>query len=130
VTASRGATFIGEQVRAVADEHGGFTKRPHCPRAFEWRGTMHTISSCLREWKDYARRGKMSHNMRPSHLEAAEKRGSRGVGRYYFRVLTDEGRSFDLYYDRAPRDTADGAGSWYLLQELERADDIEDEDRY
>jgi hypothetical protein len=40
------------------------------------------------------------------------------VGRHYFRVETEEGRVFDIYYDRAPRDTVDTGGSWHLLQEL------------
>lgn len=41
------------------------------------------------------------------------------MGRYYFRVRTDAGRVFDLYYDRAPRDTVDRKGSWHLLREME-----------
>lgn len=80
------------------------------------------IERCLMEWRDFTRRGKMAHNMRASHLEAAAKRGSRGVGRHYFRVLTINGRTFDLYYDRAPRDTVNRAGSWHLLRELHPAD--------
>ncbi|MFH1864603.1 MAG: DUF6504 family protein [Candidatus Eisenbacteria bacterium] len=44
---------------------------------------------------------------------------TRGVGRHYFRVRTDDGRVFDLYYDRAPKDTADRKGSWHLLMEME-----------
>jgi hypothetical protein len=41
------------------------------------------------------------------------------VGKYYFRVRTDTGQIFDLYYDRAPGGADDRKGSWYLFQELE-----------
>jgi hypothetical protein len=111
-------SFIGEEVRASVVEGAGFEKRPVCPLGFVWRGETYVITECLKEWKDYTRRGKMSHNMRPTHLAAAAKRGSRGVGRHYFRVLTKGGRIFELYYDRAPRDTVDRGGSWHLVQEL------------
>ena len=35
-----------------------------------------------------------------------------------FRVRTDGGRVFDLYYDRAPAGPGDRKGSWYLFREL------------
>lgn len=117
--------FIGERVGASFGERRGFEKRPECPSAFVWRGESYRIDECLSEWRDYARRGKAAHNMRPSHLAAAEKRGSRGVGRHFFRVRTDSGRIFDLYYDRAPRDTSDTKGSWHLLRELEPGELLE-----
>jgi hypothetical protein len=57
--------------------------------------------------------------MRPTHAAAAERRGSWGVGRDYYRVRTDSGRVFDLYYDRAPGSVHDRKGAWFLLRELE-----------
>jgi len=30
---------------------------------------------------------------------------------------------FDLYYDRAPKDTVDRKGSWHLLREMEPGSD-------
>ena len=122
VMEGKALSFISERVEPFFDEEKGFEKRPLCPSGFEWRGHAYRIEECSREWRDYARRGKMGHNMRASHLESAEKRGSRGVGRYYFRVRIDDGRVFDLYYDRAPRDTQDRKGSWHLLREMERED--------
>ena len=113
--------FIGEPISVSFAGEAGFEKRPVCPEEFVWRGETHRIDECLSEWRDYGRRGKMAHNMRPSHLAAAAKRGSRGVGRHYFRVRTDGGRVFELYYDRAPRDTEDTKGSWHLLQEVRPA---------
>ena len=123
VVEDRALSFISERIEPFFDEETGFEKRPLCPSGFEWRGDRYRIEECSREWKDYARRGKMAHNMRTSHLATAEKRGSRGVGRYYFRVRTDDGRVFDLYYDRAPRDTQDRKGSWHLLREMECVDE-------
>ena len=116
-------SFISERVEPLFEEGSGFEKRPLCPSGFEWRGHTYRIEECSREWRDYARRGKMAHNMRTSHLESAQKRGSRGVGRYYFRVRIDDGRVFDLYYDRAPRDTQDRKGSWHLLREMAREEE-------
>jgi len=113
--------FIGEEIEPRFSGDRGFDKRPVCPSGFAWRGRDYGVDECLSEWRDYARRGKMAHNMRPPHLETAAKRGSRGVGRYYFRVRTNGGRVFDLYYDRAPKDTVDRKGSWHLLREMETA---------
>ena len=115
----RSLRFISERVEPLLAEDGAFEKRPRCPRGFAWREHTYRVDECLSEWRDYQRRGKMAHNMRPPHLASAVKRGSRGVGRHYFRVRTDDGRVFDLYYDRAPRDTVDSKGSWHLLREME-----------
>ena len=83
-----------------------------------WRDQSYRIVEQLSEWQDHARRGKMAHNMRPSHLVAAEKKGSWGVGRHYFRVRTDTDQVFEIYYDRAPKDALNRKGGWWLLQEL------------
>ena len=49
--------------------------------------------------------------------------GSWGQGRVYYRIRTDNGRLFDLYYDRAPKGQR-RAGSWILWRELS-ADEVE-----
>jgi hypothetical protein len=72
----------------------------------------------LAEWHDYGRRGRMSRNMVPGHAAAAARRGSWGVGQFYFRVCTDEGRVFDLYYDRAPKSVDERKGAWFLYREM------------
>jgi len=115
--------FVGEEVEVVLEDGTSFEKRPVCPAAFAWRGQTHRVAECLNEWRDYGRRGKMAHNMREPHLATAAKRGSWGVGRHYFRVRTEGGRVFDLYYDRAPKDTVDRKGSWHLLREMEPGSD-------
>jgi len=56
--------------------------------------------------------------MQPQHAEVAEKRGSWGVGRFYFDVQTQDARYFRLYYDRAPKNALNGLGEWVLLAEL------------
>lgn len=70
------------------------------------------------EWYDYGRSGSMAHNMRPANMAKAQRRGSWGVGRFYFRVLTGQGRIFEIYYDRAPKDAGDREGSWFLYREM------------
>jgi len=116
-------TFVSEPIEVSFGERRGFEKRPACPVSFVWRGETHTITRLLSEWQDHARRGKAAHNMRPSHLETAAKRGSWGVGRQYFRVRTGSGRTFEIYYDRAPKDTARRKGGWYLFRELPSGED-------
>ena len=109
--------FIGESIQT---EHSGQplpAKKAGCPVAFTWRGERFTVTEMLAEWHDYSRRGRMAYNMTPAHAQAASHRGSRGVGRDYYTVRTGCGRSFTLYYDRAPRDSADTLGEWFLLEE-------------
>jgi hypothetical protein len=109
--------FIGESIQT---EHSGqplLAKKAGCPVAFTWRGEPFAVAEMLAEWHDYSRRGRMADNMTPAHAQAAARRGSRGVGRDYFTVRTVCGRTFTLYYDRAPRDSADKLGEWFLLEE-------------
>ncbi len=60
----------------------------------------------------------MEYNMRPANAAKAKRRGSWGVGRFYFRVQTDSGQIYDLYYDRAPKDVDDRSGAWFLYREM------------
>ena len=76
------------------------------------------VEEVLKEWFDYRRRGNSLRNMRPENMKKALRRGSWGVGRFYFRVRTGENRLFDLYYDRAPKDSSDRLGGWFLWREL------------
>lgn len=61
----------------------------------------------------------MAINMSMAHAAAAAAQGSWGVGRFYFRVLTDGGKLYDIYYDRAPKDAGDRMGAWFMYRELE-----------
>jgi hypothetical protein len=110
--------FISEPIEVIFDSPPALSKKPGCPDAIVWQDQQFRIVQKLREWHDYARRGPMASNMRPEHAESAALRGSWGVGRDYYRVRTDSGRIFDLYYDRAPRYASDRMGGWFLYREL------------
>lgn len=111
--------FIEEQVEVIFLETPLLEKKPGCPDGFTWRGETFRITELIEEWHDYARRGRYARNMQEAHAMRAERGGSWGVGKDYFRVGTDAHRIFDLYYDRAPKDVEHRKGAWFLFQELE-----------
>ncbi|HEX9680722.1 MAG TPA: DUF6504 family protein [Anaerolineales bacterium] len=110
--------FVDEPVEVDFDRPPALLKKPGPPSAFRWRGEQHRIEELLSEWFDYGRKGRMARNMAPEHLETAKRRGSWGVGRFYFRVRVSSGRVFDLYYDRAPESAGDRTGHWFLWREM------------
>jgi hypothetical protein len=121
--------FIGEPITVAFDEPPVLEKKPPCPNRFTWGDTTYEVAALLSEWQDFRRRGRMAQNMRPAHRASAERRGSWGVGRDYFRVRTATGRVFELYYDRAPKNADDRKGSWLLYRELvPPEDDVSSED--
>ena len=110
--------FIEEPITVRFDEPPTFEKKPPCPNEFTWRGASYRIAEMVSEWHDYARRGRMARNMQPAHAARAATRGSWGVGRDYFRVRLEDGRLFDLYYDREPKDADNRKGAWFLAREV------------
>jgi len=112
------ARFIEEPIEVIFDVAPLIEKKPSCPNGFVWRGDTYRITAMLAEWQDYTRRGRFARNMQPGHAAVAGRRGSWGVGLFYFRVQTANGRIFDLYYDRAPKDAAHRRGAWFLYREL------------
>jgi hypothetical protein len=110
--------FIDEEVTVQHGRASMLEKKPEAPESFAWRGTTHAVAEVLSTWVDYERRGREARNMAPPHADVAVRRGSWGVGRFYFRVRTSEGRAFDLYYDRAPGKAGDRKGHWFLYREL------------
>ena len=114
--------FIGEEVAVEYDTPPMLEKRPGCPDRFAWEQEVFEIEEMLAEWHDYRRRGRMAQNMRDAHLDRAAQRGSWGVGRDFFRVLTASGRIFELYYDRAPKSADDRKGGWFLYREMAASD--------
>lgn len=48
--------------------------------------------------------------------------GSWGVGRDTYRVRTEDGRVFDLYYDRSPTHAGDRTGEWFLYRGMREED--------
>ncbi len=115
--------FIGDSVEVQFDKEPLHKKKPGCPDRFIWDGEVFHVIEKVGEWHDYSRSGHMSHNMRPANMAKALRRGSWGVGRFYFRVLTKNGQIFDLYYDRAPKDASDREGGWFLYREMKKAED-------
>lgn len=109
------ADFIFEPIAVHFEHPPELEKKPSCPNAFTWRERLFRITALESEWRDYRRRGRMAHNMRPEHAATARRRGSWGVGRQYFQVRLDSGASAVLCYDRSPRSVHDRKGSWRLL---------------
>lgn len=109
--------FYDEPIEVWFDNPPTLEKKPVCPAGFVWRGETHAITHLLSEWVDFRRRGRMARNMSPPHAEAASRRGSWGVGRFFFRIQTDDGKIYDIYYDRAPESASDRKGHWFLLGE-------------
>ena len=115
--------FIGQEIEVEFDQPPLLEKKPGFPSRFRWLDETFEITEKLSEWHDYRRRGRMARNMQPQHAAVAEKRGSWGVGRDYFRIQTDSNRIFELYYDRAPKTVDQRKGAWYLFRELPAAAD-------
>jgi hypothetical protein len=114
--------FISELIEVTFDKPPLLEKKPGPPAGFTWHGTGFRVVEVLQEWVDYERRGRMRRNMQPQHALVASQRGSWGVGLFYFRVRTEDGRYFDVYYDRAPKDIDNRKGAWFLYQELGSSD--------
>ncbi|MCJ7624376.1 MAG: DUF6504 family protein [Anaerolineaceae bacterium] len=117
--------FIGELIKVQFDSPPLLEKKPGCPDCFTWHEKTYHITEKLSEWQDFSRKGRMARNMSPQHAAAAERRGSWGVGRCYFRVRTDTDQIFDLYYDRAPKSVDERKGAWILFREMSPA--VEDQ---
>ena len=110
--------FIGQEIEVAFNRPPLLEKKPGCPDRFHWQDETFEITAILSEWHDYRRRGRMARNMQPQHAAVAEKRGSWGVGRDYFRVQTSANRIFELYYDRTPKDADRRKGAWFLFREV------------
>ncbi len=114
--------FISEPIEVYYDQAPALEKRPGSPNGFTWQGRTYRIVKVLGEWHDYHQRGKTAAFYRKERgsyrAKAAERRGSWGVGRDYYRVRTDTGEVFDLYYDRAPQGAGGHKGGWFLYRQI------------
>lgn len=113
----KNSKFIGESISVGYNKEPLLKRVPGCPDNIIWRKNKYIVTALISQWSNMARRGDKSKNMRPSHLIRAEKMGSWGVGRFYFRISVEGGQIFDIYYDRAPKKELDGDGQWILLCE-------------
>jgi hypothetical protein len=122
VTSRLPARFIGVSVQVAYDRPPALEKRPGPPDGFTWEERTYRVVDVLREWHDYRQRGKSkafyTKERGSFRAKAAERQGTWGVGRDYYRVRTDTEEVFDLYYDRSPRGPGGSKGSWFLLQQI------------
>jgi hypothetical protein len=114
----RPVRFIDVEIQVAHDHPPSLTKKPPAPDRFVWGDRTLRVVEVISSWTSYERRGRMADNMAPAHAATAARRGSWGVGRFYFRVRTDSGAVFDVYYDREPESAGDRAGHWVLWREL------------
>jgi hypothetical protein len=110
--------FYDESIVVLFDAPPVQEKSPPSPNGFTWREKTYRVTESLSEWVDFVRRGRYARNMRPAHAVVAAGRGSLNVGRFYFRVRTDTGQIFDLYFDRAMKNVDDRKGQWFLYREM------------
>jgi hypothetical protein len=114
--------FIGAPVKVTHDRPPALEKKPGPPDGFTWEGRTYRVVEVLKEWHDYRQRGKTASFYRKERgsfrAKAAERRGTWGVGRDYYRVRTDTGEVFELYYDRAPQGSGRGKGGWFLYRQV------------
>lgn len=110
--------FYDDPIEVLFDSPPARQKSPPCPNGFIWQGRTFRVIASLSEWTDFSRRGRYARNMRPAHASVAAGRGSLNVGRFYFRVGTDTGQFFDLYYDRAMKNVDERKGQWFLYREM------------
>jgi hypothetical protein len=109
--------FIDEPIEVIFLEEQTYEKRPECPQGFIWREATYMIVEIVSERQDFTRRGRFANNMSTGHLRSAMRLGSWGVGRYEFCVRVENGRIFDIYFDRAPQGAGDRKGHWFLKGE-------------
>jgi len=116
-----GGEFYSEEIEACFEEEPLLEKRPGLPSGFIWRGREYRIVELQREWHDYRKRGKSAafyEKERGAYwVRASQRRGSWGVGRDYYRVLTDTSEVFDIYYDRKPKG-GKSKGGWFLWRKV------------
>jgi hypothetical protein len=114
--------FIDEPIQVYFDLPPLLEKTPPCPNGFKWQEQDLRITALLFEWQDFHRRGRMSRDMTPAHVQQSTRAGSWGVGRYFFRVKVEDGRIFEIYYDRAPSNAFHRKGAWFLLGERQKSE--------
>ena len=107
--------FISEEIEVEFDKKLILEKKPPCPISFRWQGEVFDINELIPFWFDYERKGKQARNMRNTHLARARKKGSWGVGRFYFKVRDELGKIVVIYYDRSPKNVLDKKGRWILF---------------
>lgn len=110
--------FIGREINVKLPPGFSLEKKPPLPEAFDWQGRTHAIVEMLATWHRYGKPEMRTQGGRaPYYVRSGRTQGSWGQGRDYYRVRTEDGRLFDLYYDRAPKGQR-RVGAWFLWREL------------
>lgn len=112
--------FIGEEIVPIFDGPPELEKKAGPPAGFKWRGRDYAVKRVVKEWHEYDQPwpgGGWDGGRPPYALRGVRNRGSWGVGKDFYRVLTGDGRLFDLYYDRRPKGR-NRKGRWVLFREL------------
>jgi len=107
--------FVDEMIEVGFQGNSPLEKTPRCPDRLIWRNSVYQVVEELAEWREFARKGRMSKNMQPQHATRASRVGSWGVGRFHFQVKVESGEIMEVYYDRAPIDVDKRKGGWYLV---------------
>ena len=115
--------FIGREINVTLPSGFSLEKKPPPPRAFRWKCVVHKVTEMLATWHRYGKPETRTQGGRPPYfVRSGRTQGSWGQGRVYFRVRTEEGRLFDIYYDRAPKGQR-RVGAWFLWRELSAAEE-------
>ena len=112
--------FLLDPLTVSWDKPPLLEKKPRCPDRFTWHERQYEIVEVQGEWRNYGRRGRMASNMRSENARRARLRGSRGVGRFYYRVLVRGGRIYEIYFDRAAAGKILGERGWFISREIGR----------
>ena len=114
----RPAGFFGDEIQPEFDSEPAIEKKPGAPAAFVWRGQRFAVARVVKEWHDYGRvQPGFGGPGRGGTAPWGAQSVSRGVGRDYYRVATEAGEIFDIYFDRRPKGK-DKKGSWTLDKKI------------
>ena len=111
--------FYSEPITVKFRKEPLLEKKTGPPDTFFWRGKSYTVVLVEKEWHNYDSRGRIKKfysQRRGNAPEMNPRKGSWGVGRDYYRVKTDTGEVFVIYYDRQPEKTK--KGQWILLKKV------------
>ncbi|MGD2250965.1 MAG: DUF6504 family protein [Candidatus Methanofastidiosia archaeon] len=110
--------FYSEPITVKFEKEPLLEKKPGPPDVFVWRGKSYTIIRVEKEWHTYNKQGKIEkfYSQKGNAPELTPPKGSWGVGRDYYRVKTDTGEVFVIYYDRQPKKSK--KGQWILLKKV------------
>ncbi len=117
-------SFIGEEIEPIFAEAPELEKKTGAPTGFKWHDKQHAIKRVIKEWHEYGSShagGGRDAGRPPFGQRNVMNRGSWGQGKDFYRVLLEDGRIVDIYYDRRPKggkEKKDRKGRWVLFREI------------